>query len=113
MEIKSASTVELTNQEWADIIDTCGYGIAYWCNEAVVDEDACTYKIHDAEEDKTHFLIKSDIERAYALVLDGKVHVNETIRGYFLPDEDGDADIDAVAGDVLVQVACFGQIVYG
>lgn len=54
MNITSARhTVELTNEEFVDLVDTAGYGIAYWAAApCIVDDEADppTYTVNHPEE---------------------------------------------------------------
>ena len=131
MNITSARhTVELTNEEFVDLVDTAGYGIAYWAAApCIVDDEADppTYTVNHPEEPRapreerlfdleksqpgdqlSTVLTPNDLARACEALLDGRVQVADYIVGYIRND-----DIDSVAGDTIVQVAIFGKLVFG
>ncbi len=99
--------------DFEDIVDAAGYGIHYWCDRAIVGEDY--YKVHDAEEDDincaNYTVTPRMIEETWGKILDGEYNMAPYIRDYFRSGDVG--DIDATAGDVLIQICCFGEIVYG
>lgn len=112
---RKETTVEFTAEEWGDIVDTAGYGIGYWADTAEVDDELYTYTVHENEVDDVFTVTKPDLERAWALIVNRKVTLNDTIRGYFdaSTNENDLGHIDATCADVLVQVAIFGEVVYG
>jgi len=109
------------------IIEMAGYGIAYWAVSATQDDDARTYTITESAEgnSEVHTLTYDKIEETFWKLADSwqVLSVNNTIRGYFYKAvtdgiEDGKGDIDAGhmdadAADVLMQFACFGELIYG
>lgn len=101
-------TVELTDQEFYDIVETAGYGIGYWCRHAVV-KDGCEYVVEDTEGDGTnHTVTKAGMERVMAAMLDGDIKIGDYIVGYIRQDE-----IDSEAADAIVQACCFDEVRYG
>uniref|UniRef100_A0AAU7GYW2 Tail terminator n=1 Tax=Streptomyces phage Kamino TaxID=3158857 RepID=A0AAU7GYW2_9CAUD len=136
MSTKVANTV--TDENVQDIIDTASYGgITYWATQPTQAEFEALPKgkeftIVEGVEDPpflggertveaVHYLSKDDIREAYSklLSLDQKF-VNREIHGYIIDSHrDRDADgidcghIDATAADVIVQIACFGEVIYG
>ncbi|WMI33393.1 hypothetical protein SEA_PROVOLONE_73 [Streptomyces phage Provolone] len=136
MSTKVANTV--TDENVQDIIDTASYGgITYWALEPTEAEfaglpEGKTYTIVEGEDgswlggerevEGVHYLSRDDIRNAYAKLLDlDQRFVNREIHGYILDswrdrtERDGiDAGhIDAGAADVIVQVAIFGEVIYG
>ncbi len=121
----------LTDQNAEDIIDTASYGgITYWATQPTAADFASrpegkTWTIVDGydEDDRQVFhLDADDVRRAYSRLLDlDQRFVNRTIHGYIVDSyrdrtvEDGIdcGHIDADAADVIVQLACFGEVVYG
>lgn len=109
------------------IIEQAGYGIAYWAVSATQDDDAKTYTIKENEEGefKVHTLSYVKLEDTFWMIADSwqTLGLNSTIRSYFfkavsdgIDDGKGDIDaghMDADAADVLMQFACFGELVYG
>lgn len=121
----------LTDQNIREMIETACYGgITYWAVQptdaefkaAPANTEWCIVDGDEGGEDrKAHYLTLADVRKAYkALLALDQPFVNNTIHGYFIEswrnrDEDGidGGFIDADAADVLVQVACFGEVVYG
>jgi len=123
----------LTDENVDDIIETAQYGgITYWCVEVPAHERemafaanpdaAMVFRAEDYDdEDSTFVVTKEDIRKAYFALLDlGQKHVNREIHGYFIDswrdrDENGPdmGHIDADAADCIVQIAAFGEVVYG
>ncbi|WJN63249.1 hypothetical protein [Streptomyces phage phiScoe45] len=134
----STVTEIVTDENVQDIIETASYGgITYWATEPTQAEfdalpEGKEYTIVEGtgpdpffggerEVEGVHYLSKDDIRKAYSalLSLDQKF-VNREIHGYIIDSyRDRDADgidcghIDATAADVIVQVAIFGEVVYG
>ena len=112
---------ELTLTDFADIVDTAGYAIGYWCDEAEYDEpydendpDA-TYTVSCEEGTEIYTLTKSDIEKAMELIAANRVDISASIRDdvRLAITEDDMGHIDGYAADAIIQVACFKTIVYG
>lgn len=115
----------LTDQNILDILDAAGYGIAYWASKATVDEQARTYTVwQNADEDLPAARVISFDEIAEAfnklLLNDEPRLVGAYVHKYFLyayADRDASGidagHIDAEAADVLVQVAWFGEVIFG
>ena len=107
----------LTTTDFLDIVDTAGYVIGYWADEAEVDDsgDDPTYTVSCEEGTEIHTLTKDDIELAIARLIDGTVSVcssiKDDIRSAITEKDYG--MIDAYAADVIIQAACFGSIIYG
>lgn len=123
-------TIDVPDSTCAAIICTAfesgQYGIGYWaCAEDVQHGsedplDDLYYKsitLVDAEEaeDWKHVVDYAAIRRGLQAVLSPGFKVNPTMRGYVQSGVVGDnlGDIDGDAADVIVQAACFGEIVYG
>ena len=114
----------LLGDEFLQDILTIAYegGIGYWCQaDATRDEDLNVtdlYNIYDAEDgeafakDQLHFL---ELAKAIEKIINGECNVNtahtEVIRRAAL--EDDVCPMDIYDADVIVQVAMFGEIVYG
>lgn len=118
------STRNITDENVADIMGTAAYGgITYWAVEPTAADFAASpaEDVHVIREDgNVHYLTPARIRQATVEVAEGK-HTNTTIRDYVRAAfdnwtaEDGIdcGDIDADAADCIVQVACFGELVYG
>jgi hypothetical protein len=118
----------LTDQNIADMLDAAGYGIGYWADWATVDEAARTYTVmphEDPNEDKEpgQIVVTFDqIAEAFNKLLNNEPEllIGSMVHRYFLyayADRDSNGidagHIDAEAADVLVQVALWGEVVYG
>jgi hypothetical protein len=99
-----------------DIIDGAGYQISYWASDAEVDSQAKTYTITDAEDDSVHVVTYADIARAIQTVVDGEAGIRQDIRDAItldVFDYKNACRMDSEAYDVLIQLACFNEVVYG
>lgn len=112
---------ELTLTDFADIVDAAGYAIGYWADEAEYNEpylesdpDA-TYTVSSEEGTEMHTLTKADIEKAMVLIAEDRMDISGDIRDdvRLAIKEDDMGHIDGYAADAIIQVACFGCIVYG
>lgn len=118
----------VTDEEIEDIIEAAGYGMNYWAVRGEVDSEARTYTVTtdpDLIDDEEPVTVGYDqlLEVAFRIA-GGQYEVNDGIREYFydwhealLADDDesqyAGGYIDSDAGDVLVQIAIHGEIVYG
>jgi len=111
-----------------DILDTAGYGINYWADAATIDRKAKTYTIHEQEPqdddgEGVYTVTFDKLHETYWRIVAGEFSMGGQVRSYFVKaaldgaandDDDIDAGhIDSEAADVLVQIAAFGEIVYG
>lgn len=115
----------LTDQNMLDILDTAGYGIAYWASKATVDKEARTYTVwwYDGDDYPASQVVTFDeLTEAFNKLLmnDEPRLVGSYVHKYFLyayADRDVNGidagHIDAEAADVLVQVAMFGEVIFG
>jgi hypothetical protein len=118
--IKTMTTYTMPIEAIENIICDAGMMIGYWATEAVVDGTNQTYKIteeeaHDGEGSRDFTLTYTDIVRAMMKLATGEVAVRSDIREQIsnaFIDYDL-SDIDGEGADVIVQVACFGDVIYG
>lgn len=105
-EVKQMLTI--TDEDIGDIIDTAGYGIGYWAKSAVVDDENGLYIITD-EDDQVYELRYVDIVRGV------KMYIENGNKPYNIIYENGvdTCNIDSVVADMIIQYACFGEIIYG
>lgn len=127
MTTETVSTEYITDENVEDIIATAEYGgITYWAStprdygylKAQAPEGTIS-TIWDGQEGKVYYLSADKIREAVIEIAKG-MHTNTTIRGYVIDafddrDDDGiDCGfIDADTADCIIQVACFGGVVYG
>jgi predicted MarR family transcription regulator len=105
---------QLNHENFIDIIDTACYGaIEYWAEE--VEYAAGTLSISCEEGAEIHEIEMADMEKAIAKIMEGRVSISDSIRGDVTSAirEDDYGYIDSNAADAIVQIACFGEIVYG
>lgn len=121
------STRNITAENVEDIMTTAAYGgITYWAIEPnekeFADAPAGTHTIVDGEAEGSgvHYLTPAKIKQAVVEIAEGK-HTADYIRDYVRSAFDGwtredgidCGDIDSSAADCIVQVACFGEVIYG
>lgn len=103
----------LTEQDFQYIVDTAGYVIGYWASEAQVYPSK--YVVWEAEEHEAYELCPVHIEQAMIAIANGTADVARRIRNKitdFILNKKYDV-IDSESADVIIQVAAFGEIVYG
>lgn len=103
----------------SDLVYTAGYGIS-WAYEGKLDEEAESYWLYLNEEAEAELgksevtLTFAEIEKAMAKIAEGSV-VNEKIAKICreaLADPEH-SDIDSEVADCVIQVATFGDVVFG
>lgn len=96
----------------AEIWDTCLTCVGYWAAEAGgVHGDPGAYSIREREPNAADGLVYftgRDIATAAARIIAGRIPIDPAIRHDIIR-----GDYDATAADCIVQVAAFGEIVYG
>ena len=120
IEIETTTTYTLPVEAIENIICDAGVWIGYWASNGVVDETNQTYIIteeeaHDGEGARDFTLTYTDIVRAMVKLAKGEVAVRQDIReaineAFINYDE---SDLDGEVADVIIQVACFGDVIYG
>jgi hypothetical protein len=120
------STRNITAENVDDVMEIAAYGgITYWATDPSEKDfadthDGSAHVIKEEDGGKVFRLTPTMIRQAIVEVAEGK-HTNDTIRDYVRQafedwsEEDGIdcGEIDADAADCIVQVACFGKVVYG
>jgi hypothetical protein len=110
-EINVKARLEIYDEDIETIMEMAGYGISYWCDEAVIEENC--YKVHCNNNDKWYKLSHLDIVKGVQMAIEnGNVEYDIL---YVLSDrcllETGAVDI--TVADIIIQYACFGEIIYG
>jgi hypothetical protein len=110
-------SLDVSDEVITDIIDgaECG-GINYWASRSVNDPDNRTLTITDGEDDKTITITYDQIVNAISDLTNGRVSISPAIRDAITSDlASGDYGcyMDATCYDVIIQVALFGDVVYG
>lgn len=115
LSITVPKTYTLSIEAIEDTIDTAGYGIGYWASSAVVDDKAQTYTVTDGETPETFVLTYQSIFEAVLKLSNGDVKIRKDIAqtcAIALLDYE-EAEIDSEIADCIIQVACFGDVIYG
>lgn len=102
-----------------DLVDAAGYGIT-WADQAHLDEDAQTYTL-DLDEDATLEAGKPQVTLTFQAIQDALAKLaqgemtNQVIAQacQVALESPGDADIDSETADCVIQVAVFGEVVFG
>lgn len=106
----------LSDEDIINLIDCAGYGIGYWAPRAELNKTAKTYRVIGSREDLA----------AGEARLDKTVSYNEIRQAFatlaktgLLPDwqmreiADNELAFDSMVGDMTIQQAVFGEIIYG
>jgi len=107
----SALAFRVEHDDFEDICDTAGYSIGYWAQQAqlrlssyvVIDEDGGQHKI-------TPELLGRVMVEVAAGRYDLRDDIVKSAKGAVEDQEYG--EIDTEVADVLIQIACFGEVVY-
>ena len=109
----------MTATDFADLVDVANFSIHYWAHETMFSEP---YLENDPEslyevwsEGDKYELNKYKIEESMAKIFAGEIDINEQIRQHIVQAilQDDLGEIDSVAADCIIQVACFNEIIYG
>lgn len=101
------------------LVEDAGMFIGYWAEDATHDEAKQTYQVNVQDEFVEDYpgktLTYADLLEATKKLARGEVKVNSVTKSVcqaILADPE-DVDYDAEDADVIVQVAMFGEIVFG
>lgn len=106
MEFTIEMKIAVSEETIEDIIEMAGYGISYWARRGIVDDNI--YTVVDEYGSK--------FELTYDDIVNGiKLYVENGNEPYNILDgnEIDSAEIDAEVADMIIQYACFGEIIYG
>ena len=110
---------------WEAIWGSDGSGITYWCDKIrkpdgsdidlwlkgdetySLKPNPQDFKLHDFEEDKWHLITLNALANAYRKAVEDKLHHCGSCEVADLE------DADECTGDILLQLAIFGEVVYG
>lgn len=112
---------ELTWADFADVVDTACHCIGYWADEVEfaepydAEEPEALLSISCEEGVEIYEITKDDVEKAMGKIMENKVEISASIRSDVTSaiKEDDYGYIDSYAADAIIQIACFGEIVYG
>jgi hypothetical protein len=107
----SALEFRVEHDDFEDICDTAGYSIGYWARQGqlrltsyiVTDEDGVQHKI-------TPELLGRVMVEVAAGRYDLRDDIIKSVKSAVEDQEYG--DIDTEVADVLIQIACFGVVIY-
>lgn len=111
--------VEITDRDVDDMMVTAGFGaIDYW---AELRHRGSKWTVVEQETNSRYILTRDQIREAFAKLANPRQQYCARYIHYYFVDavRGGNSDgidagcIDAEAADVLVQIACFDEIVYG
>jgi uncharacterized protein YtpQ (UPF0354 family) len=109
--------LEVSDEVITDIIDGAeGGGINYWASRSINDSDNRTLTITDREDNKTVTITYDQIVNAISDLVNRRVSISTHITDAITSDlasEDYGCHMDAECYDVIIQVALFGDVVYG
>ncbi len=109
-------SVRLSDEDVINLLDCAGYGIGYWAASATVDEKAKTYRVIEGSEELADDETPADKTLTFDQLRDA---FSTLASNNQLPDwqireiTDGDLCFDSMVGDITVQQAMFGKVVFG
>lgn len=98
--IQSVAESALSDIYWVDEIKIIGERMGEYCSEHIA--NGGTVKLHDMEEDKWHTVTHEQFVTAIGKYIQA-LYVDETISGY----------LDDATAEMVFQIACFGDVIYG
>lgn len=104
---------ELSGEDFGDICDAAGYSIGYWALRATLGEDV--YTIIEQDNPEPVVITRQQMLDTINNIIDGKYDIGSSQRygichAFTLSDI---GDLDGYDVDVLIQIAAFGEVVYG
>ena len=119
-------SVDVSDEDIVEMIDIAGYGIGYWCERGVVDENKRQYVVTpdvEARQDTTmanDFVINfDDIVRVLVEVATGKHDVGyprEYAQAWLaekIKSGEDSGNLDSTIMDCVIQICAFGEVVFG
>jgi hypothetical protein len=112
----------LTKDMISEVIDTAGYSIAYWATSLINDEASNSFLIKfdgdDFAEDSPlttgrAFVTYAQVAKAIELVVTGNASIGDWLVLQGNQWLNGEPTLDGDLADVIVQVATFGELIYG
>lgn len=111
---------DISDETIESVIEMAGYSLTGWAKSAVWDDEKHTYTVtpmddeFTGEPEPTVVLTYDALADAMTRILSEDLIARRVRRYIFdaVTENDG-AEIDADAGDAIVQIAMFGRLVYG
>lgn len=117
------TTFEITADLFEDVIDTAlEFGIGYWArtgnHDRLAETVRITYTGEDFDADSTFasgeiLLTYAEITEAIERLYNGKTQVGDWLLQQLREWLAGEPSMDADLADVIIQLACFDEIIYG
>lgn len=101
--------LNITEEQLDDIVDTASYDIGYWASFIGYDEGK--YNIVEIDDDKSHVLSHEDVINAIIKYINDYDSAKTILD---LSNNTIDTElVDGEAADIIMQYACFGELIYG
>ena len=120
--IQFQHTVDIDDDDMAGLIEMAGYGINYWATWAKHDAEARTYEVRyedldDPDKEARTVLSYEALGKVLVEVATGQhdvvnIYAQRYLASVMAGDSDA-GDIDSELADIVVQLAIFGELVYG
>lgn len=95
------------------IVEMAGYGIRHWASSAVIDTEARTYRVTEDANGTVHVLTDTKIHKALCEAAKEHAAAKETLREYRAREEFIGGELGSDDADIIIQLAAFGELVYG
>jgi hypothetical protein len=119
-------SVDVSDEEILDMIDTAGYGIGYWAERAVVDEVKRQYTVTPDEEARQTQVMRRDFVINFDDIVKVLVEFATGSHELGYPREyaqkwlaeklatgEDSGDLDSTIMDCVIQQCAFGEIIFG
>lgn len=107
----------LSTEELENILQMAGYGCNYWATQIDYDDEYTKIEITDAEERVRHRIKRQDIENAIQDIVECEkevgLHEGNRAKVYNYVINPQNNVCDATMADWIIQVAIFGEAIYG
>lgn len=108
-------SVGLSDVEILEIVEIASYGIAYWASDLKIDREGKKLELVEIDGERNHSLSFRDVfDAVHRLMIEPELSalwIHDQIRPMLLDCDT--ATLDRDGADVIIQVACFGEIIYG
>ena len=98
--VEMVASSALLSPYWIDRAEIVGEEMGEYCSEHLA--NGGTIKIHDLEENKWHTVTNEQFVTAIGKYIQA-LYVDETLDGY----------LDDATAEMVLQIACFGEVIYG
>lgn len=98
--VEMVASSALSDPYWIDGIEIVGEEKGWYYSEHLA--NGGTIKIHDLEENEWHTITNEQFVAAIGKYIQA-LYVDETLDGY----------LDDATAEMVLQIACFGEVIYG